>query len=142
MSIKTTIGSTGVTETNSADGCVIDFSTSNAGFLPWAPASASYITAHITMSAGLAGLNIMSGTAGITASLPNPSTCMGTMFFFKGGSSHTHVITASAGASLLIDIGPYNPQYSKIMLYNSTCALFSDGSRYCLMFSTTGSAIA
>ena len=136
MTIKTTIGSNGVTETNNASGCVIDFSTSNSGFLPWGPASASYILSNVTMSSGMAGLNIISGTAGITASLPNPATCVGTMFVFCGVSAQFHIVTASTAAGL-IDDGENG--VSKISIYQGSVGIFCDGLRYNLMFASSGS---
>ena len=83
MSIKTNIGSTGVNQTNNDSGLTIDWSSSNSGFMPWAVQSSSYITTGATASVGM---NIISSSAAITASMPLATGCPGAMFILRSTS--------------------------------------------------------
>jgi hypothetical protein len=141
MTIKTTISTNGVVQTNNDSGFVVEFNTSNQGFLPFMPGTASLITSNVTMSAGNAGLVYISGaSAPVSASLPAAANCAGAMFTIRSTSNHAHVITGSSKfVNYLAD-----REASKISLIgiNQGFTVISDGHIYHLLSLSSGSSPA
>lgn len=133
MSIKTNIGSTGVNQTNNESGLTIDWSAANSGFMPWAVQSSSYITVGATASVGM---NIISSSAAITASMPLATGCPGAMFILRSTSAHGHVVSSSSGFT-----GTTGNANTIVFLasLNQSAAVVSDGNRYLIIGLSSGS---
>ncbi len=137
MSIKTNIGSAGVNQTNNDSGLTIDWSSANSGFMPWAVQSSSYITAGATASVGM---NIVSSSAAITASMPLATGCPGAMFIFRSTSAHGHVISSSSGLITNTSVAANTIAFPA--LANQCATLLSDGNRFQVLFNSSGSTVA
>lgn len=95
MPIKTRIDTTsGPVSTNNDTGISIERNNANRGFGPYAVDSVPTIGSS-TLTAGDAGVNVISGSGVQTVVMPLASSCPGALFIFRAGSASAHVVTSS-----------------------------------------------
>jgi len=133
MTLKTRIDTAkGPVVTNNDTGVSIERNTSNRGFSPF-PVDSVPTIGSSTLTAGAAGVSIISGSGVQTVVLPLAANCPGAEFIFKVGSASAHIVTSSqevTGSTVLVSGSVVGAALTFAASIGASTILKSDGSHF------------
>ena len=146
---RTTISGRGVVTSRFGSGLGIEKNRGNVGFAPYPSTTGSIISSAVTLTAGQAGVNIISGTgegvSGIV--MPTADSSAGAMFIFSnGGGVQTHTLTGSQEGDGVLVFSDGTNHGSQLTfdagLGDQSVALVSDGVNFIVVGSSGSISIA
>lgn len=132
------VDSKGFTSTpGGGGGSKVKHHNTNRGFGPFPLRGLTSITSDSTLQAGLnAGVNVISGSAVVTAIMPTAADALGGLYTFRCGSAHAHVLTASqetAGSEPFTDGTSNGASLTLPAIEGSSVVLQSDGVNFIVL---------
>lgn len=85
----------GLQQVNNSTGFSVEKDTGNAGFGPFKVDTMTDFTASVTLGAGNAGVNTISGSGAVVLTMPTAASCPGATFIFRSKSASAHALTGA-----------------------------------------------